>query len=87
MVPAGVAHSFRNRSPDDVHVRATLRPALRAEDLFERLFRLGEQGKVNRLGAPGPLVTASLIREFREEFFYLAGIPVRLQRLLAGARR
>lgn len=85
-VPAGVAHGFRNRTAEPVIVRATLRPALRAEDLFERLFRLGAQGKVNRLGAPGPRTTASLIRGFREEFFYLAGIPVALQRILAGAR-
>jgi len=27
-----------------------------------------------------------LIREFREEFFYLAGVPIAVQRLLAGAR-
>ena len=86
VVPAGEAHRFRNRSDADVRLRATLRPALRTEDLFERLFRLGAEGRVNRLGAPSPLMTAGLIREFREEFFYLAGVPVALQRLLAGAR-
>jgi mannose-6-phosphate isomerase-like protein (cupin superfamily) len=85
-VPAGKAHRFRNRSDGAVRIRATLRPALRTEDLFERLFRLGSEGRVNRLGAPSPLVTARLIREFRDEFFYLAGVPVALQRLLAGAR-
>jgi mannose-6-phosphate isomerase-like protein (cupin superfamily) len=86
VVPAGVAHRFRNRSDADVRIRATLRPALRTEDLFERLFRLGAEGRVNRLGAPRPWVTAALIREFRDEFFYLAGVPVAVQRLLAGAR-
>jgi quercetin dioxygenase-like cupin family protein len=85
-IPPGVAHRFRNRSSDDVHVRSTLRPALRAEDLFERLFRLGAAGRVNRLGAPNPLETARLIREFRDEFFYLAAVPVSLQRALAGTR-
>jgi len=85
-VPAGVAHRFRNRSDADVRVRATLRPALHTEDLFERLFRLGSEGRVNKLGAPSPLTTAALIREFRDEFFYLAGVPVAVQRLLAGAR-
>jgi quercetin dioxygenase-like cupin family protein len=85
-IPAGVAHRFRNTSSDDVVVHATLRPAMRTEELFEQLFRLGAQGKVNRLGAPGPLITMRLIREFRAEFFYLAGMPVWLQRLLAGAR-
>ncbi len=85
-IPAGVAHGFRNRSDRDVRLRATMRPALRTEDLFERLFRLGAQGRVNRLGAPGPVTTIRLIREFRAEFFYLAPIPVAVQRILAGAR-
>jgi mannose-6-phosphate isomerase-like protein (cupin superfamily) len=85
-IPTGVSHRFRNRSDDDVRVRATLRPALRTEELFERLFTLGAQGKVNKLGAPNPLTTAALIREFRDEFFYLAAVPVSLQRMLAGAR-
>ena len=85
-VPAGFAHRFRNRSCEDVRVRARLRPALRTDELFERLFKLGAQGKVNRLGAPSPLTTIRLIREFREEFFYLAAVPVWLQRILAGAR-
>jgi Cupin domain len=85
-IAAGVAHRFRNTSSDDVLVRATLRPAMRTEELFEQLFRLGAQGKVNRLGAPGPFTAMRLIREFRAEFFYLAGVPVWLQCLLAGAR-
>ena len=85
-IAASVAHRFRNTSSDVVLVRATLRPAMRTEELFEQLFRLGAQGKVNKLGAPGPFTTMKLIREFRAEFFYLAGVPVWLQRLLAGSR-
>lgn len=85
-VPPGVSHRFRNRTDGDVRIRATLRPALRTEELFERLFALGAQGKVNKLGAPNPITTARLIREFRDEFFYLAGVPVAVQRILAGAR-
>jgi len=85
-VPTGAVHRFKNRSGEDVRIRATLRPALRAEDVFERLFRLGAEGRVNRLGGPSPLETARLVREFRDEFFYLWPIPVAVQRLLAGAR-
>ncbi len=85
-VPVGVAHRFRNRSNGDVELRATLWPALRTEDLFEQLFRLGADGRVNKLGAPSPRATAALIRQFRDEFFYLAAVPIWLQRLLAGAR-
>jgi hypothetical protein len=72
-IAAGVAHGFRNASCDDVLVRATLRPALRTEELFEQLFRLGAQGKVNKLGARGAFTTMRLIRQFRSEFFHLAG--------------
>jgi mannose-6-phosphate isomerase-like protein (cupin superfamily) len=86
VIPAQTAHGVHNRSGNEVRVVATLRPALRAEELFERLFRLGAEGCVNRIGAPRPLVIASLIREFRDEFFYLPWIPVPLQRVLAGAR-
>jgi mannose-6-phosphate isomerase-like protein (cupin superfamily) len=86
VVAPRVAHRFRNRSAADVRLTATIRPALRVEDLFERLFRLGAENRVNRLGAPNPLITAALVREFREEFFYLPWIPVAIQRLLAGAR-
>jgi len=85
-IAAGIAHRFRNDTNDDVQVRATLRPALRTEELFEQLFQLGARDKVNKLGAPAPLTTMRLIREFHAEFFYLAGVPVWLQRLLAGAR-
>jgi quercetin dioxygenase-like cupin family protein len=85
-VPQGARHALRNKSQNDVRAHVTLTPALRVEDLFEQMFRLAADGKTNRIGAPGPLRVASLIREFREEFFYLPGVPVALQRLLAGAR-
>jgi quercetin dioxygenase-like cupin family protein len=85
-IAAGVTHRFRNATTDEVQVRATLRPALRTEALFEQLFQLGAHDKVNKLGAPDPFTTMRLIREFRSEFFYLAGVPVWLQRVLAGAR-
>ncbi|MBV9944670.1 MAG: cupin domain-containing protein [Solirubrobacterales bacterium] len=85
-VPTGVTHRFGNRSREEVLLPARLRPALRTEELFERLFRLGAQGKANKWGAPSPLTTARLIREFRDEFLYLATVPVWLQRMLAGPR-
>ena len=61
-VPTGVTHRFGNRSREEVLLPARLRPALRTEELFERLFRLGAQGKANKWGAPSPLTTARLIR-------------------------
>jgi quercetin dioxygenase-like cupin family protein len=44
-IAADVAHRVRNTSSDDVLVRATLRPAMRTEELFEQLFGLGAQGR------------------------------------------
>ncbi len=56
--PAGVAHRFRNRSDQDVRLRAAMRPALRTEDLFERLFRLerrvGSTGSAPPIPSPPP---------------------------------
>jgi mannose-6-phosphate isomerase-like protein (cupin superfamily) len=87
IVPAGVAHGFRNASRDELHVRITWRPAMRTEDLLERMCRLDQAGQLNKLGAPAPRVVAALIREFPGEFFYLSALPVGVQRLLARALR
>jgi mannose-6-phosphate isomerase-like protein (cupin superfamily) len=82
VIPPRTRHRFRNDGDVTVRVRAQLRPALRAEDVFEALFTLGAQGRVNRFGAPSPRRTARLLREHRDDFFYLARIPPALQRAL-----
>ena len=79
-IPARTRHRVRNESGAPVRVRAQLRPALRAEELFEALFALGAAGKVNRLGAPSPRRTARLLREHRDDFFYLGRVPPAVQR-------
>jgi quercetin dioxygenase-like cupin family protein len=76
----GIRHRFRNESGAPTRVRVRLRPALRTEELFEALFELGRQGRTNRYGAPSPRQTARLLREHRDDFFYLSRIPPALQR-------
>lgn len=82
VIPPRTRHRVRNESPAPVRVRAQLRPALRTEELFEALFALGAAGQVNRLGAPSPRRTARLMREHRDDFFYLSRVPPAVQRAL-----
>jgi mannose-6-phosphate isomerase-like protein (cupin superfamily) len=79
-IPARTRHRVRNEGAEPVRARAQLRPALRAEDVFEAFFTLGSQGKVNRFGAPSPRQTARLARRHPDDFFYLARIPPGIQR-------
>lgn len=80
-VPPSTPHLFRNDSDADVVMVAELRPALRAEEVFETLYRLARDGHTHgRIGAPGPLRTARLIKDYEREFFYLSSLPVGLQR-------
>lgn len=81
-VAPGKAHSFRNETDRPVRLRVEFRPALRTAELFEALFALDRAGQVNRFGAPGPRRTARLAREHGDGFFWLAGLPVGLQRTL-----
>lgn len=84
-ISPGSSHRFRNESGVPVRIRAELRPALDAESLFEALFALAGAGRTRgRSGAPGPLQTAVLVREFPEEFFYPAGVPPAVVRVLAA---
>jgi mannose-6-phosphate isomerase-like protein (cupin superfamily) len=79
-IAAGTRHRVRNEEDAPLRVRAQLRPALDAEDVFETLFTLGAEGRVNRFGAPSPRQTARLLRRHRDDFFYLSRIPPALQR-------
>ena len=82
-VPAGTAHLFRNETGEDIEMVAELRPALRSEEVFDELYRLAREGRTKgKIGAPGPRDTARLIAEYEREFFYLAAVPVRLQKAL-----
>lgn len=78
-IAPGVPHRFRNRSGRPVEVSVEIWPALRTQELFETLFALDRAGALSRLGAPGPLRLGLLAREFGDELFLLARLPVPLQ--------
>lgn len=81
-VPPGTPHLFRNGTDAEAVMIAELRPALRSEEVFESLYHLAREGRTRgRLGVPGPRDTGRLMAEYRREFFYLARVPIRLQRV------
>jgi quercetin dioxygenase-like cupin family protein len=73
-VPAGVAHTFVNHSDEEAHFRATFTPPMRLQELFTELAGID--------GPPTLTQAAWLMRDYREEFFYDARLPVTAQRAL-----
>jgi quercetin dioxygenase-like cupin family protein len=77
MAPAG---------DEDAVVATEFEPALGYRAFLERLFELDREGHVNRKGRGNPLRIATT-RQYEAEF-YLAGVPVGVQRsLLRGLER
>jgi mannose-6-phosphate isomerase-like protein (cupin superfamily) len=84
IVPPATRHTFRNDGDEEAHFIAEFRPALRIEEFFAMLFGLASDGKTDDKGRPSLLQTAALMREFPDEFFYLADVPVAMQRAIAA---
>jgi quercetin dioxygenase-like cupin family protein len=78
-IPAGAPHTFVNHTDEEAHFKAYFSPPMRLEGLFTELA--GYDGR------PTLRQTARLMGDYREEFFYLARIPVRLQRALGALVR
>ena len=78
-IPAGAAHTFVNHTGEEAHFRAHFSPPMRLEALFTELAELDF--------GPSPARTARLMDDYRDEFFYLAWIPVRVQRALGAIIR
>jgi len=66
-IPAGANHRHYAAGDLDGHVRVTLRPALRTEELLERLAELDASGEFTKRGYPKPLAAARLILDFPAE--------------------
>jgi quercetin dioxygenase-like cupin family protein/uncharacterized protein YndB with AHSA1/START domain len=66
-IPAGVAHRHYAVGIDESRVRVTLRPALRTEQMLERLAELDASGQLSRGGYPKPVGASRLITEFPDE--------------------
>ena len=67
VVPAGVPHNWWNPSDEEAATLIQLRPAFDMETLFETMFGLAADGRVNKRGMPNPLQMLVLARAYRRE--------------------
>jgi mannose-6-phosphate isomerase-like protein (cupin superfamily) len=67
VVPAGKVHDFANAGNVPAHVRVTISPALKMEQMFETNVALAKEGKVMKSGMPKPLELALFVGEFKDE--------------------
>jgi quercetin dioxygenase-like cupin family protein len=67
IVPPGVPHNWWNPSAEEAVTLIQLRPAFDMETVFETVFGLAADGKVNRKGMPNPLQMIVLARAYRRE--------------------
>ena len=67
VVPAGKVHNFANDGDEPAHVRVTMEPALKMEELFETSVSLAKQGRVSKKGMPKPLDLALFVERFQDE--------------------
>jgi quercetin dioxygenase-like cupin family protein len=67
VVPPGKVHDFRNAGDETAHVRVTISPALKMEEMFETNVALAKEGKVMKTGMPKPMELALFVREFADE--------------------
>jgi mannose-6-phosphate isomerase-like protein (cupin superfamily) len=84
VIPPATRHTFRNDGRDEARFIAEFRPALRIEAFFANLVGLAADGKTDARGRPGHLQTAALKAELPDEFFYLADVPIAVQRAIAA---
>ena len=78
-IPPGAAHTFVNHTDEEAHFTAHFSPPMRLEGLFTEFVDAG--------GRPSLAEAARLMRDYREEYFYLAAVPVRVQRVLGAVVR
>jgi quercetin dioxygenase-like cupin family protein len=78
-IPPGTPHTFRVVS-DGAHFIAEFRPAYDIAEVFREVFALSPAGRGG--GRPSLRDAAMLIQTYPEDFFYLAYIPVTLQRAI-----
>src|SRR3954469_15698925 len=71
-IPPGAPHTFTNHTSGEAHIRTYFSPPRRLEAFFGELAAVG--------GRPSLAEAGWLMADYPDEFFYLAGIPVALQR-------
>jgi mannose-6-phosphate isomerase-like protein (cupin superfamily) len=67
IAPPGTPHVAWNPGDGEVRLRVEMRPALRWEEVVERLFALARDGRTDERGVPALADLAELLREFPHE--------------------
>jgi hypothetical protein len=78
-LPPGAPHTFVNHTGEEAHIRTYFTPPMRLEPLFGELAAIGRKPSLRQ--------AAHLMADYRDEFFYLAYVPVGLQRALGALVR
>ncbi len=86
VIDAGVRHRFWNEADTRAHYGQEFRPALRMRELFEVMFRLAEEGKLDDHGMPSATALAVLVPAFSREIRPTTP-PWALLRVIAAALR
>jgi hypothetical protein len=82
-VPPGRPHTFEVVG-DAAHFIAEFRPAWQIAEVFQDIFGLFGEGRLNRRGNPKLRDVAVLIERYPEDFFYAPFVPIAIQRSIAG---
>jgi quercetin dioxygenase-like cupin family protein/uncharacterized protein YndB with AHSA1/START domain len=83
-VPPGTPHRHFPAGSCEGHVHVELRPALRTEELLERLATLDGEGQITSRGWLRPAAAARMVVDFEQEG-RASRPPVGVQRAVAGA--
>jgi quercetin dioxygenase-like cupin family protein len=78
-IAPGLAHRFSNRGDSEAHFIGQVRPALRTEELFERMAAIARREGATPNNRPGLLTMAPLLFRYRREVA-APGLPLWLQR-------
>jgi mannose-6-phosphate isomerase-like protein (cupin superfamily) len=82
-VPAGMYHSFRNPSENEVVFVSSVHPAGEFEHFIRAMYGLAIDGKVSPSGMPKNLLHFALI--IQKADLVLAGLPVFVQKVIVGS--
>jgi mannose-6-phosphate isomerase-like protein (cupin superfamily) len=79
-VPPGTPHAWWNPGDEPGLAIVEIRPALKAEEFFETMFGLAQDGKVSpKTGLPNLLWIAALTVKYHSDFAHVAKPPLLVQ--------